>query len=59
MDELLKQVLVNVPNFAGILLMLFWQQRRIDQLLEMNKTLVEEIISLKLERLNNVPMKPP
>lgn len=33
MDEILKIVLSNTPSFAGLLLMLYWQQRRIDQLL--------------------------
>jgi hypothetical protein len=47
MDEFVKEVLVNLPNFAGLLLMLIWQQRRIDQLLASQEKLVDEILALK------------
>jgi len=29
MDELIKQVIVGFPSFAGLLLMLIWQNARI------------------------------
>jgi len=44
MDEVLKLVISNAPSLAGMLLMLYWQQRRIDQLLvemiEVNRNLI-------------------
>jgi len=32
MDELVKQVIVGFPSFAGLLLMLVWQNARISAL---------------------------
>lgn len=55
MDELFKMVLGNVPSFAGLLLMLYWQQRRIDQLLLEVIDINRQLIAL-LER--QVPTPP-
>jgi len=43
MDEILKQVIIGFPSFAGLLLMLFWQQKRIDQLLERQNDLLDKL----------------
>lgn len=47
MDKLVETLVLSIPNLAGLLLMLFWQQRRIDQLLAMVKELTDEIVALK------------
>jgi len=56
MDEILKMILSNTPSFAGLLLMLYWQQRRIDQLLQEVIGINRQLIEL-LERQVPTPSK--
>jgi len=59
MDELLKLILSNAPSFAGMLLMLYWQQRRIDQLLvevlDINRQLIE-LLQRQVPVLPSMPL---
>jgi hypothetical protein len=45
MDETLKLVIANIPNFAGLLLMLYWQQRRIDQLMAIQTQIMTDLLN--------------
>jgi len=46
-DEFLKQVVLQAPQLAGLLLMLYWQQRRIDQLIAQQIKITDELLALK------------
>jgi len=53
MDETLKMALANAPSFAGMLLMLYWQQRRIDQLLLEVLDINRQLIALLEKQIPN------
>jgi len=57
MDEVLKIVIANAPSVAGMLLMLFWQQRRIDQLLTETLDINRQLIALLERQFPQPPSK--
>ena len=42
MDELLKQVVAGVPNFAVAALALYWMSKRMDRQLDLMERLIEQ-----------------
>lgn len=45
MDQLLTNVITQLPNFAVALIMLWWQKQTIDQLLENQTKLIDRLLS--------------
>lgn len=44
MEELIVNVIANIPNFAVALIMLHWQKQTIDKLLENQSKLIERLL---------------
>lgn len=49
MDDILQNLITGVPNLAVALLVLFWQQRRIDSLEKQLQTLNDRLSDDDLE----------
>lgn len=44
MEQLLLNVVTNIPNFAVAIIMLFWQRQTIDRLLDTQAKLVDRLL---------------
>lgn len=44
MEDLLLNVITNLPNFAVAIIMLFWQRQTIDRLLDTQAKLVDRLL---------------
>lgn len=45
MDQLLTNIITQLPNFAVALVMLWWQKQTIDQLLENQTKLIDRLLT--------------
>jgi hypothetical protein len=45
MEELITNVILNIPNFSVAILVVFWQNRMIDKLLENQRVLLERLLN--------------
>ena len=45
MEQLLTNIITNLPNFAVALVMLWWQKLTIDQLLENQTKLIDRLLT--------------
>lgn len=44
MEELIINIIANMPNFAVAIVMLYWQKQTIDKLLENQSKLIERLL---------------
>jgi hypothetical protein len=45
LEELVTSVILNIPNFSVAILVVFWQNRMIDKLLENQRVLLERLLN--------------
>jgi hypothetical protein len=45
MEELMMNVIANLPNFAVALVMLYWQRQTIDRLMATQDKLIERLLT--------------